>query len=299
MKIHYFLLVALMALLSGCISTQTGNIASNPDSVSVAVNGQTIGATPLEHDFIFTDEVTHYKITGSKEGYHDASIVVSKERLQSGVVTLNLESYNKTAMIQSQPSLVNVKVGNVELGQTPIEYTFDFANRNRRYTLEFSKVGYFDKVVSISENSSQLTSGTITAKLEEDPAYTTTAESEATNKWLRIPIDPVINRADTWQKVIDSVTSLYDSLEQLDQASGYLRSTPRIKVFSKGPEGPFFVRTQFIGSISSADPLTYKIKVISKRRLKGESDENWKEFDRVFSEDALLVEELTNRLGLK
>ena len=300
MKINHVLPVALLALnLGGCISTQTGDIESSPDSVSVAVNGQPIGTTPIRHDFLFTDEVTRHRITGSKEGYHDASIVVTQERLVSGPVTLTLESHNKTAVIRSRPNLANVRIGDVELGRTPTEYTFNFADRNRRYPVVFSKEGYFDRVVSISENSGQLASGTVTANLEEDPAWTTTAESEATNRWLRIPVDPVIGRTDAWQKVIDSVTSLYDSLEQLDQTSGYLRSTPRIKEFTKGPEGPFFVRTQFIGSISSVTPLTYKIKLISKRRLKSESDDNWKEFDRVFSEDALLVEELINRLGLK
>lgn len=296
---HYLLPAALMALLSGCVSTQTGNFESDPESVSVAVNGHPIGTTPTNHVFHFTDEVTHYRITGSKEGYHDATVVVSQERLSSGVVMLTLESHNKTAIIQSKPNLASVRVGDVELGQTPTEYTFNFADRNRRYPVVFSKEGYFDKAVSISENSSQLASGAISANLEEDPAWTTTAESEATNRWLRIPVDPVIGRTDAWQKVIDSVTSLYDSLEQLDQTSGYLRSSPRVREFSKGPEGPFFVRTQFIGSISSVVPLTYKIKLISKRRLKSESEDNWKEFDRVFSEDALLVEELLNRLGLK
>ena len=266
----------------------------------MAVNGQLIGTTPTKHDFVFTKDVTHHRITGSKEGYHDATVVVSENNLKrGGGVTLTLESQNKSATITSKPNQASVKIGDDEIGRTPVEYTFNFANKNRRYSLSFSKGGYFDSVVAVTENSRQLSSGVIDVVLEEDPAWTTTNESEATNKWLRIPVDPGISHAIAWQKVIDSVTSVYDSLEQLDQTSGYLRSTPRVKEFEKGPEGPFFVRTQFIGSISTANPLTYKIKLLSKRRLKSESDQSWRDFERVFSEDAQLVEELLGRLGLK
>ena len=297
---RYAMLVALAAAVGACASSQTASINSNPEAASVAVNGQLIGTTPANHDFVFTEDVTHHRITGSKEGYHDATVVVSENSLKrAGGVTLTLESQNKSATITSRPSQASVKIGDDEIGRTPTEYTFNFANKNRRYSVWFSKAGYFDSVVTVTENSSQLSSGVIDAVLEDDPAWTTTSESEATNKWLRIPVDPAISHANAWQKVIDSVTSVYDSLEQLDQTSGYLRSTSRIKEFDKGPEGPFFVRTQFIGSISSADPLTYKIKLLSKRRLKSEPDESWKDFERVFSEDAQLVEELLGRLGLK
>ena len=113
----------------------------------------------------------------------------------------------------------------------------------------------------MTENSRQLSSGVIDVVLEEDPAWTTTNESEATNKWLRIPVDPGISHAIAWQKVIDSVTSVYDSLEQLDQTSGYLRSTPRVKEFEKGPEGPFFVRTQFIWVNFNCEPADVQDQV--------------------------------------
>ncbi len=297
---RYAMLVALAAVVGACASSQTASINSYPEDASVAVNGQLIGTTPTKHKFVFTEDVTHHRVTGSKEGYHDATVVVSQDSLKrAGGVTLTLESQNKSATITSRPSQASVKIGNDEIGRTPAEYTFNFANKTQRYPVSFSKQGYFDSIVMVTETSSQLNSGVIDVVLEEDPAWTTTSGSEATNKWLRIPVDPAIGPINAWQKIIDSVTSVYDSLEQLDQTSGYLRSTPRIKEFEKGPEGPFFIRTQFIGSISSADPLTYKIKLLSKRRLKSESDESWKNFERVFWEDAQLVEELLGRLGLK
>ena len=280
-------------------------ITSEPDEVIVKVDGRKIGQTPIEHAFNFSDRSSRYKVTGSKEGYHDSSVTITENGLKrSAKVMLTLESQDKAALFYSEPNAASLSVGDRrlgdrEVGRTPVEYTFSFANRSQRYMVTISKPGYFDHVLFVTENSDLFRSGEIDIVLEEDPAWTSTSESEATNRWLRIPVNLLINHASAWQKVIDSVTTVYNSLEQLDQTSGYLRSAPRIRQYDKGPEGPYFVRTQFIGSISSMDPLTYKIKLIAKTRLESDSDENWKDFGRVFAEDAQLVEELLNRLGLK
>ena len=298
---RFVLLVSLVAAIGACSSSQPLSILSDPDTVSVAINGKNVGTTPTKYDFQFPEESTRYTVRGSKEGYHDNTVEVSAANFARlmGTVTLTLEPHNKSAVIRSTPSQASVRVGEHDVGQTPTSHSFDFSDRRRRYMVTVSKTGYFDRVVTVTEGSGGIRSGTIDVVLEENPAWTTTSESEATNKWLRIAVDRSIAYDNAWQKIIDSVTSVYDSLEQLDQTSGYLRSTPRVREFAKGPAGPFLVRTQFIGSISSKDPLTYKIKLTSTTRAKSDAAENWKEFDRVFSEDAQLVEELQSRLGLK
>ena len=170
---RYAMLVVLAAAVGACASSKTASINSNPDAASVAVNGQLIGTTPTNHKFVFTEDVTHHRITGSKEGYHDATVVVSEDSLKrAGGVTLTLESQNKSAAITSRPSQASVKIGDDELGRTPTEYTFNFANKNLRYSVSFSKKGYFDSVVAVTEDSSQLSSGVIEVVLEEDPAWT-------------------------------------------------------------------------------------------------------------------------------
>ena len=294
------LLVLMAAVVGGCASSRTAQIHSTPEAVQVSVNGAEIGTTPITHTFTFTDSITQYNIMGAKQGYHPATTVVTENQLAgTGMVTLDLEPQNRTIALTSTPSQASVRIGNQNIDLTPTEYVFDFANRSRRYSITFSREGYFDETISIGENSNAVRSGIVRALLEEDPAWTTTTQSEATNKWLRIPVDPTISAEDAWQKVIDSVTSVYDSLEQLDQTSGYLRSTSRVREFARGPEGPFLVRTQLIGSISTTNPLTYKFKLVATKRLKKDSSEHWKEFGRVFREDAFLVEELLGRLGLK
>ncbi len=280
-------------------------ITSEPSEVNVKIAGQEIGTTPVRHIFNFANRSSRYRITGSKEGYHDGAAEVTEEKLKrSSQVKLTLESQNKSILISSVPVRASVRVGDKrlgdrEVGRTPTEHTFNFADRDQRYMLTVSKPGFFDHVIFLTEHSHELDAGEIDIVLEEDPAWISTSESEATNRWLRIPVNPVIDHAGAWQRVIDSVTTVYTSLEQLDQVSGYIRSAPRFRQFDKGPDGPYYVRTQFVGSVSSTEPLTYKIKVISKTRLEAEPDENWRDFGRVFAEDAQLVEELLNRLGLK
>ena len=295
------IVIALMLGTTACMSSQRVSISSNPDKVSIQVDGRNIGTTPTNYDFSFSDEMTRHSITGTKDGYHAHTMSVTEQSLKrsSGAIQIVLESQNKTAFITSDPDAARVKINNEDVGQTPMNFSFNFSERNRRYAIEVSKSGFFDSTVVVGEKSQGIRSGTIKVVLEKDPAWLATSESEATNKWLRIAIDPSISFDAAWQKIIDSVTMRYDSLEQLDQASGYLRSSSQVREFPKGPDGPFVVRTQLLGSISSKEPLTYKIKLISKTRAKNDTGSAWKKFGRVFTEDAELVEELQNRLGLK
>ena len=97
---------------------------------------------------------------------------------------------------------------------------------------------------------------------------------------------------------MDSVTTVYDSLEQLDPSSGYLRSAMRERRWDLGFRlGIYIIRTQLSGSIASLEPLIYKFKIKSEYRWSRSS--NWDPYNRVFKVDAERVEELTNRLGIK
>ena len=293
--------VALTTSIVACSSSEPVSILSNPEAVSIQVNGQDIGTTPTQYAFSFPDDNTRHMVRASKEGYHDRDFVISEEQLAqlAGIIRFSMEAHEKSALITSDPGQARVEIEGIEVGLTPVEFGFDFKDRSRRHVVKLSKPGYFDTAVPVSAKSEGLQSGVINVVLQENPAWRVTSESEATNRWLRIAIDPRIPYASAWQRIIDSVTSVYDSLEQLDQQSGYLRSSSQIREFPKGPDGPFLVRTQFIGSISSQEPLTYKIKLVAQTRGKHESSESWAEFDRVFAQDAQLVEELQNRMGIK
>jgi hypothetical protein len=134
--------------------------------------------------------------------------------------------------------------------------------------------------------------------MRQNPVWQETTTSRATNTWLRVQIDPAISQDASWQKIVDAVTTGYDSLEQLDPLSGYLRSTAQQRRWDFGDRrGPFFVRTQFLGSLSSKEPLIYKMKIKAESRWGTIGD--WQPYERVFGKDSDLIEELSNRLGLK
>ena len=297
--VRYVTVIGFLLGLTACVSSKTVTIASKPEGVSVLVDGKPVGTTPTKYEFSFAEEKQRHSITGKKKGYYDSTRMVTEEDLKgSGYIELVLESHTKMALINSNPNAALVKINGENVGQTPVDYAFDFSEKRRRYAITVSKLGFFDSTVVVDANSSGIRSGTINVVLEDNPAWKMTSESEATNRWLRIAVDPSISYDNAWQKIVDSVTMRYDSLEQLDQASGYLRSSSKVREFPKGPDGPFLVRMQFLGSVSSKEPLTYKIKLIATTRPKNKEG-SWQKFDRVFAEDAELVEELQNRLGLK
>jgi hypothetical protein len=144
-------------------------------------------------------------------------------------------------------------------------------------------------------------------------AMQVTTTSEAANNWLRVQVEPSLVPDVVWQKLVDSVTGCYPSLEMVDATSGYMRSVYNVKKFGNPDPragGQFVVRTRFICSISSKSPLVYKMKIESEwtaPQVVGGGlfapqqvvQQDWTPYDRVFKEDAQLVEELQSRLGVK
>lgn len=203
----------------------------------------------------------------------------------------------RTLHITSDPMGVFVKANQKNLGLTPLQYEYDDA-LTPTFTISGEKEGYFSESVIVSPTSPYVLQGQIRLALRENPIWRETVSSNATNVWLRVQIQQDITAEDVWQKIVDSVTTAFDSLEQLDPLSGYLRSASRERRWDIGdPKGAFLVRTQFIGSLSSKDPLIYKLKI--KSDFRWDSWREWQPYERVFKEDAELIEELGGRLGIK
>ena len=203
----------------------------------------------------------------------------------------------KKVSIISTPNEASIRVNGHHVGATPVDHEFDFSDKKRAYVIEGTKAGFADSVITITGSSEGVRSGVVSITLEEDPVWKATRSNEATNRWLRIAIDTSIDYQSAWQKIVDSVTGYYNTLEQLDYSSGYIRSTTRVHKFPLSENRYLSVRTQFLGTLSSREPLTYKLKLISAARENEDAD--WHDYDRVFKEDAQLVEELQSRLGLK
>ncbi|HSV14609.1 MAG TPA: hypothetical protein VLI90_10130 [Tepidisphaeraceae bacterium] len=197
--------------------------------------------------------------------------------------------------ITTNPSGAFVAVNGVGAGASPVNYTFDF-NKQPVYEVKATKTGYFDSDITLRPDSAGISNGVLTMALPRDEAYEQTTTTEATNRWLKVEVAGKMTQADAWQKIVDSVTGRYSSIEQMDNASGYLRSVAIARAFKHPVNGEYTIRTQFLGAVSSRDPLVYKMEILAQQST---ANGNWVPYDRVFKEDAQLLEEMQARLGTK
>jgi hypothetical protein len=197
-----------------------------------------------------------------------------------------------TTTVKTNPDGALVSVDGKEIGNSPANYTFDFL-RQSVYRVTASKPGHFDASVSVASDG-LVVPKVLTLNLKPDESYAQTTTTEATNRWLRIQVPESVKQDEVWQKLVDAVTGRYSGIEQMDNSSGYLRSAPTGRSFKDPSGGEFSVRTQFQGAVSSRSPIVYKVKIVSERSTPGG---NWVPFDRVFKEDAELLDELQTRLG--
>jgi hypothetical protein len=202
---------------------------------------------------------------------------------------------NRTMMITSDPDHAAVSVNGNPIGDTPLKYTFDYGQRTY-YDVVVRKTGYLEVSRQMIGDTNGANRDTLAFDLPPDPAYKETTASEAANQWLRVQIPPRITREAMWQTLVDAVTSRYSNIEQMDPSSGYVRSAPITKTYPNALRGEYSIRTQFVGSIVSTDPLVYKMKIQSEY---SDHANQWVPFNRIFAPDQQLIEELQNRLGLK
>ena len=199
--------------------------------------------------------------------------------------------------VTTNPEGAFVSVDGTGIGNSPAKYTFDFT-RQPVYRVTASKPGYFDASITLASDGLiapiSINNGVLALALKPDESYTQTTTTEATNRWLRIQVPDSVKQDEVWQKLVDAVTGRYSSIEQMDNSSGYLRSASMGRSFKHPSGGDFSIRTQFLGAVSSRSPIVYKVKIVSERST---PDGNWVPFDRVFKEDAELLDELQTRLG--
>ena len=208
--------------------------------------------------------------------------------------TTGCVSANRNLTFQSTPAGAMVRIDGQNVGETPVSVPVDL--RGERVALvEAFKAGYYPEQITLDRMTPGVRSGLVSLVLMEDEAWKFTAFSDATNTWLRVQCDETLEERDAWQKLVDSVTSRYVSLEQMDSDSGYIRSVHEVRSF-QGPQGDYDIRTRFVCSMSTRRPLTFKFRIDAQTSNDGH---NWVPYERVFLEDAELIEELQGRLGVK
>jgi len=197
--------------------------------------------------------------------------------------------------ISSNPAGATVLVNGEVIGSTPVKHVFDYSQRTF-YDVVVRKPGYLEMSEQVIGDTELARRDVLTFDLPVDPAYKETTAAQVANQWLRVQVSDRLSRDATWQTLVDAVTSRYSNIEQMDSGSGYIRSVPISKIYRHPVRGDYTIRTQFLGSIASTQPLVYKIKIQAEF---SDHPGQWLPFDRIFEGDEQLVEELQNRLGLK
>jgi len=157
------------------------------------------------------------------------------------------------------------------------------------------KTGYFTETTEVTSSDISGDSNEVFIKLIPSPMWQATFESPATNQWLRLIASPGVSEAEVWKQMVDATTKRFPDLEEFDYNSGYIKSAVKTKRYST-PRGEFRLRSRFVAALADQDPLTYKIKLISEWTDKGVE---WYPYNRVFREDALLIDELVDRFGME
>lgn len=194
--------------------------------------------------------------------------------------------------ITTEPSGAELFVDGKPVGKSPLDYGFDFAREDAKYTVVAKREGYVENFAKVS---SLLLDGLgerpINIKIDEDEAWTNTVPSEVANEWFQVEANPQLDQTQAWQIMVDTVTKYYSELGNLEQEAGYISAEPKVKTFKRGLVS-VQVKNQFFCSIATRTPLVYKIKIESVIN----EGTGWKPYPRIFKEDRGLVEDLLERL---
>ena len=129
--------------------------------------------------------------------------------------------------------------------------------------------------------------------LKRDDSYDASKQTDLAN--VNMGINTKYSEDKAWKLISQIVTSYFDIVEIADKDTGYLRTAWVVKRFSQNT-----IRTRVIVKLSSVEPLSYKIKLVSEQsggaNTSVKQDELFSSWDRVLKTYSGLVEEIQNRL---
>jgi hypothetical protein len=196
--------------------------------------------------------------------------------------------------IMSDPPGASVTINDEKAGLTPVKYDFDFTKRIK-YDVVVQKDGFLAAEQVVYSDTTAAHDLVLQFPLSRDPSWDDTVESDIANTFLRIQINPQFARETVWQRIFDSVTTRYPSMAQMDKDAGYIKTAPITKTYHVNNED-FTIRTSFVATIASPDPLVYKFEIVSER---SSGNDVWVPWHRIFSDDQKLINELQDRLSVK
>ena len=131
-------------------------------------------------------------------------------------------------------------------------------------------------------------------EMKRDDAYDASIQTDIANVDIELKSN-AMDKDKAWKLINQIVLSYIDVIEMTDKETGYLRTAWSLKTFKQNT-----VRTRIIVKESSADPLTFKVKLVSEASgipmTSVKSDELYKEWDRVLRSYSNVISEFQARI---
>ncbi len=120
---------------------------------------------------------------------------------------------------------------------------------------------------------------THTVQMRLDDSYEATTYDENINRDITLKCKN-IDKDQAWKLINQILLTYVDVIEMTDKETGYLRTRWTSKTYTQNT-----VRTRFIVKESSAEPLVFKVKLVSQQSEQAQSNPNndqlFKDWDRV------------------
>lgn len=162
-------------------------------------------------------------------------------------------------------------------------------------TVIVKKIGYLTERIEFC-NKKKMTAPPKTHYIEmrRDDAYDASIQTDIANVDIEVKVNSM-EKDQAWKLMNQIVLSYIDVIEMTDKETGYLRTAWSLKAFKQNT-----VRTRIIIKESSADPLSFKIKLVSEASGSAmtsvKSDELYKEWDRVLRSYSDVIGEFQARV---
>jgi len=161
--------------------------------------------------------------------------------------------------------------------------------------IRVEKVGYLTEVINFCNKPNYAPPPkSHFVQMRRDDAYDASVATDMAN--IDIEIKTSKSELEAWRLISQIITNYFDVIEVTDRETGYLRTAWSVQTFQQNT-----IRTRMVVKLGSADPLTYKVKLVSEEsrspQTSVKSDEAFKEWDRVLRKYKEIVNELSSRLS--
>src|ERR1035437_7249186 len=131
------LALAAALFIAGCVTTETVTIKTVPEGAMVSIDGAEAGPSPVTQTLNVNPSSKTFAATAHLNGYQDGSKQIDYQPSAQKEYTIQLNRFQKTVRVQSDPVGAKVFLNGQSAGITPLtnDLTFDDANQSIAVTV--------------------------------------------------------------------------------------------------------------------------------------------------------------------